>query len=183
MHCSAHRGGARRRVAHERSRRRRSASGGRAGRAGATEKALDAARRSAERWQALCAAGSRHGAGFHAHPRRDPSAGTRQAGARGPWRQPASPAEELWFRGLIFRGFADVGDGPLEYFYIPAELLSLCGEPEQAAVATPAPTPANVFDHANAPPASEAFSLTLAGGALAIDACQTLAALRAMPPA
>ena len=38
------------------------------------------------------------------------------------WRQPESPAEELWYRGLIFRAFADFGDGPLEYIYIPEDL-------------------------------------------------------------
>ena len=35
------------------------------------------------------------------------------------WQQPQGPAEELWYRGLIFRGFADLGDGPAEYIYIP----------------------------------------------------------------
>jgi len=30
------------------------------------------------------------------------------------WREPENPAEELWYRGLIYRAFADLGDGPLE---------------------------------------------------------------------
>ena len=40
----------------------------------------------------------------------------------GIWREPENPAEELWYRGLIYRAFADFGDGPLEYIYIPEDL-------------------------------------------------------------
>ena len=38
------------------------------------------------------------------------------------WRSPENAAEALWYRGLIFRSFADFGDGPMEYFYIPEDL-------------------------------------------------------------
>ncbi len=75
-------------------------------------------------WSALVAAGGRMKA----------PAFLRQHGAIRPvgpgklereqvWQQPESPAEELWYRGLIYRAFADLGDGPAEYVYIPNELL------------------------------------------------------------
>ncbi len=38
------------------------------------------------------------------------------------WRSPENPAEALWYRGLIFRTFADFGEGPMEYIYIPEDL-------------------------------------------------------------
>ncbi|HEX9118711.1 MAG TPA: hypothetical protein VGA61_21775, partial [Anaerolineae bacterium] len=41
------------------------------------------------------------------------------------WRAPASAAEELWYRGLIYRGFADLGSGPVDLFYIPDDLIAV----------------------------------------------------------
>jgi len=40
-----------------------------------------------------------------------------------PWLDPSSPAEGLWYRGLIFKAFHDQGDGILEYIYLPEELV------------------------------------------------------------
>ncbi|MCK5633561.1 MAG: helicase-associated domain-containing protein, partial [Anaerolineales bacterium] len=42
-----------------------------------------------------------------------------------PWRNPASPVEMLWYRGLIGRAFADTPKGPQEFAYIPSDLLQL----------------------------------------------------------
>jgi hypothetical protein len=39
-----------------------------------------------------------------------------------PWRNPASPAEGLWFRGLIFEGFAEEANETFPVFFIPSEL-------------------------------------------------------------
>lgn len=42
-----------------------------------------------------------------------------------PWAQPAGPAEELWYRGLIVRGFADTPIGLAECIAIPTDVLPL----------------------------------------------------------
>jgi len=85
------------------------------------------------------------------------------------WQQPQGPAEELWYRGLIFRGFADLGDGPAEYIYIPPELLP-------AAPPAAAQTAAPILPPAPAPPRKrQAFNT------LAVDVCALLAALRETP--
>ncbi len=39
--------------------------------------------------------------------------------------QPASPAESLWYHGLVARGFFDSASGPQEFIYIPDDLLLL----------------------------------------------------------
>jgi hypothetical protein len=85
------------------------------------------------------------------------------------WQQPQGPAEELWYRGLIFRGFADLGDGPAEYIYIPTELLP-------AAPPAVAQTAAPILAPAPAPPRKrQAFNT------LAVDVCALLAACRETP--
>jgi hypothetical protein len=87
------------------------------------------------------------------------------------WRQPESPAEELWYRGLIFRAFADLGDGPLEYVYSPDDVPA---PPD----ADPAPEAGPAQGIASVPaPAKprQAFN------SLAVDMCAVLAALRETP--
>ena len=54
--------------------------------------------------------------------RRDPTCGPGRLEREALWRSPENAAEALWYRGLIFRTFADFGDGPMEYFYIPEDL-------------------------------------------------------------
>lgn len=84
------------------------------------------------------------------------------------WREPENPAEELWYRGLIYRAFADFGDGPSEYIYIPedlaipAEMTAPQAKPVPAAI-TPVPAPA---------------AARKAQNALAVDVCAVLAAAR-----
>ncbi len=42
-----------------------------------------------------------------------------------PYQYPISPAEVLWYRGLVGRAFFDADPGPEEFAYIPADLLEL----------------------------------------------------------
>ena len=139
----------------------------------ATALALSRVSAEAERaWAALCAAG-----GHIKVP-----AFTREHGAIraiGPgrlerefaWRQPETPAEELWYQGLIFKAFADLGAGLLEYFYIPEELLPTTAAGEETGPARAGAPPA--LD----PPARARQS----GNALAVDACALLAILTDSP--
>ena len=49
-----------------------------------------------------------------------------------PWFDPASPAEALWYRGLIFRGFDESDEAMVEFYFIPEELLAKLPRPNQA---------------------------------------------------
>jgi len=40
-----------------------------------------------------------------------------------PWRHPANAAEELWYRGLIARAFAPLGEGTAEFVFVPSDVL------------------------------------------------------------
>jgi hypothetical protein len=83
--------------------------------------------------------------------------------------QPGSATEALWYRGLIYRAFADLGDGSAEYLYIPDDLdLPALRTGSPPAPALPAPRPAP-------PITAQAFN------ALAVDACHLMGALRAEP--
>ena len=126
-------------------------------------------------WRALHAAGGRMKAGIFART----SGGEIRAIGPGRleremiWRAPENPAEELWYRGLIFRAFADFGDGPVEYVYIPedlalpAEMMAPHTQPAPSSLASvPAPAPAGARKAQNA---------------LAVDMCSVLAASREIP--
>lgn len=82
--------------------------------------------------------------------------------------QSASPAEALWYRGLIGRAFFDTPAGPEEFAYIPDELLALMPpvqsqrRPPLGRLATPA----------------ERLAVLPASDRLLDDACTLLAALR-----
>lgn len=54
-----------------------------------------------------------------------------------PWLDPVSPAEALWYRGFIFRGFdeSDVSE-LVEYYYLPTELLAHFPERSRSASAS-----------------------------------------------
>jgi hypothetical protein len=87
------------------------------------------------------------------------------------WRQPESPAEELWYRGLIFRAFTDLGAGLVEYVYIPDELrrpraAAPAGTDALRALPAPIQTPSRTRQALNT---------------LAVDACWLLATLRSAP--
>jgi hypothetical protein len=85
------------------------------------------------------------------------------------WLRPENGAEDLWYRGLIFRGFADLGDGPSEYIYIPFDLLP-------ATDSTPAEAAPTALSTATEPERRlRAFN------SLAVDLCALLAAIREAP--
>jgi hypothetical protein len=46
-----------------------------------------------------------------------------------PWDSPASPAEALWYRGLIFRAFEQTDMGSQEYVYLPDEIRAALPPP------------------------------------------------------
>lgn len=54
-----------------------------------------------------------------------------------PWREPASPLEPLWYRGLIALGFADTPTGIQEFAFIPTDLVPLLPEAPAAREAPP----------------------------------------------
>ncbi len=47
-----------------------------------------------------------------------------------PWREPANPAEELWYAGLIFRAFVGEVGRPAEFVFIPDDLRPLLPQVE-----------------------------------------------------
>ena len=84
------------------------------------------------------------------------------------WRQPASPLEALWYRGLLARAFANSPAGPVEMGFIPSDLLSLLG-PEPSIQAPPG--------H----PAAEPAAILAADDSAPQDTVTLLAALRRRP--
>lgn len=85
-----------------------------------------------------------------------------------PHRNPASPAEALWYRALIGRAFFDTSTGPEEFAYIPDDLLALI--PEQ-------PRKREMLAGRLALAAEKAFPV-LATDQILDDACTLLAGLR-----
>lgn len=120
-------------------------------------------------WTALCAAGRRMkvAAFSRLHGEIRP-VGPGRLEREATWRQPEGPAEELWYRGLIFRTFADLGEGPLEYVYIPEDLAI------PAALSQAAPEP----PHTALPALTESIKGTTMANRMAVDACTLLAAVR-----
>jgi hypothetical protein len=49
-----------------------------------------------------------------------------------PWRNPISPMEILWYRGLIARAFADTPSGAREFIFIPSDILEYLPVPRSA---------------------------------------------------
>lgn len=47
-----------------------------------------------------------------------------------PQRAPLNAAEELWYRGLVYRAFAQTPDGVAEFLYVPGDLIPLLPQPE-----------------------------------------------------
>ncbi|MEA3338528.1 MAG: helicase-associated domain-containing protein [Chloroflexota bacterium] len=83
-----------------------------------------------------------------------------------PWREPISPAEGLWYSGLISRAFEQGAEGAYEAVFIPPEL--------RAHLPTPAaPSPAIALE-----PAPEPTETRSSGDALLDDACTLLAYLQ-----
>ncbi len=129
--------------------------------------AISSAARTA--WDALLLAGGKMKAGVFARQFGEISpVGPGRLERDALWRQPQSASEELWYRGLIFRTFADFGDGPMEYIYIPEDLpltplQAAPREQPQAAAIAALPAPLRSRHALNS---------------LAVDACSVLAELR-----
>jgi hypothetical protein len=85
-----------------------------------------------------------------------------------PYRDPLSPAEVLWYRGIIGRTFFDTPNGPEEFAFIPTDLMPLI------------PADKVKSEHTlgrAAQPAEHAHQIITSDRVLA-DACTLLAALR-----
>ncbi len=68
-----------------------------------------------------------------------------------PWLSPTGPAEELWYRGWIFRGFAKVDDTATEFIFVPDEVLGLLPRrPERTLDVPPAQAPESFTDSGDA---------------------------------
>jgi hypothetical protein len=62
-----------------------------------------------------------------------------------PWRDPKSPAEGLWYAGLIYAGFSGEGDETYPIYFVPAELRAVlpvqAGDPSGGLWVEPAAAP------------------------------------------
>jgi len=68
-----------------------------------------------------------------------------------PWRAPISPAEELWYRGLIFRAFDRQAGRLIAFIYTPPEIRSLLPPSPKKEIRLPTlPDPAQPFDERRA---------------------------------
>ncbi len=68
-----------------------------------------------------------------------------------PWESPTGPAEELWYRGWIFQGFAEIDGTATAFIYVPDEVLALLPRPAQEEPRLPAVTaPATPIAHGDA---------------------------------
>lgn len=86
-----------------------------------------------------------------------------------PWESPGTPAERLWYMGLIYTGFVELEGEPAEVVYLPDELLDLLPPPQ-----TPPPT----FEVATLPPPVE---FAPGGPSLAEDLCTLLSYVQNNP--
>ena len=65
-----------------------------------------------------------------------------------PWKEPASPLEMLWYRGLLSKAFADSDGGPQEYGFIPDDLMGKMPkaiEPQTLTLGKPSLTPRRIL--------------------------------------
>jgi hypothetical protein len=85
-----------------------------------------------------------------------------------PYLKPASPAEALWYRGLLARKFFDTGTGLEEFAFIPEDLVPLLSV-ARSNVPVALGRPANPGERAHLIPASDW---------ILDDSCTLLAALR-----
>jgi hypothetical protein len=68
------------------------------------------------------------------------------------WQRPENPAEELWYAALIFRGFAEDRSGPVEFVFLPDDLLPVLPEPDPGRPSFPLATVPPPADPGIAPP-------------------------------
>ena len=65
-----------------------------------------------------------------------------------PWKDPTSPLEMLWYRGLVAKAFVDSADGPQAFGFVPDDLLDKLPEvrgPEPRPLGEPAPAPKRII--------------------------------------
>ncbi|HID53925.1 MAG TPA: hypothetical protein EYP41_18040, partial [Anaerolineae bacterium] len=79
-----------------------------------------------------------------------------------------SPAEALWYRGFLYRGFDETAEGVIEFYYLANEFMGQFPQAEKAAVPQTAPSPLTPVD----PPAEWDTAVTNA-----VDDLTTLLAL------
>ncbi len=48
-----------------------------------------------------------------------------------PWFDPISPAEALWYRGFLYRGFDETAEGVIEFYFLPDEFVAQFPKPEK----------------------------------------------------
>jgi hypothetical protein len=86
-----------------------------------------------------------------------------------PWQNPISPTEVLWYRGLIARAFGDTPSGPMEFAFVPEDLITVLPQAPPVVIpplGEPSTTPTSIQ----------------AGTSAAVDDATTiLAALRQQP--
>ncbi|HRN50069.1 MAG TPA: hypothetical protein PLC52_03055 [Anaerolineales bacterium] len=88
-----------------------------------------------------------------------------------PQRTPVSVTEQLWYRGLVGRAFFDTPDGPLEFAYIPDEILAAL--PKAASASANLGRPARPDERLHIIPVMDA---------IVNEACSLLAVLRTGQP-
>jgi len=86
-----------------------------------------------------------------------------------PWRAPISPAEDLWYKGFIYRAFEQQAGEAYEVVCIPLEL-------RRHLPAAPAPSPSIALE-----PVSEPSTVLAAGDAALDDTCTILTYLQNEP--
>lgn len=93
-----------------------------------------------------------------------------------PWLAPDNPAEALWYRGLLYRGFdhAEENGGLVEYYYLPDEFTAQFSAPAEA------PTPAAQPE--GAPAVAEAPEAVAPPDTTAVDDLTTLLAFAQKGP-
>jgi hypothetical protein len=78
-----------------------------------------------------------------------------------PWETPANPAEGLWYRGFIFKGFQHTSGGPEEVIFIPTDLqpfLPLSSPKKSKFEVSLATTPAHIYSSSR-PAREDLFTL------------------------
>lgn len=89
------------------------------------------------------------------------------------WREPASPTEDLWYRGFIQRAFEERASGQVAMVFVPEELRLYLPPPPPLPIPAPAPAPAP----AHSRPGTDA----LAEDVVTLWATLQIAALHAAP--
>lgn len=81
-----------------------------------------------------------------------------------PWLEPAGPAEALWYRGFLYRGYDEADDSGnlVEYYYLPEEFYAQLPQPETEETSPQEGDAAERAFEAVEPPVSHSAASTLA---------------------